>query len=104
MAVDPCSRKIYCGIWCMITKKKFENTGDAEGGWNKNFSLIIGYLSSAMNKQQRAALSFSHNIPLFRYHRSDAGISGQPFFCYCQFHLKTHTEPFIIRTANYRGR
>ncbi|HWB27320.1 MAG TPA: ABC transporter substrate-binding protein [Chitinophagaceae bacterium] len=95
MAVDSLQKEnVPVEVWVYDTRKSYENTTMLEAEMDdKNFSLIIAYLSGALEQQQLAAFAFSHNIPFISgTYPNDAGVSGNPYFAIVNSTLKTHVQ------------
>lgn len=101
MAVDSLQKEnIPIEVWVYDTKKKYDTEKKDESTdllkidmGDKNFSLIIGFLSSAVEQQSLAAFAFSKNIPFISgTYPNDAGLQGNPFFALVNPTLKTHVE------------
>ncbi|HVX49008.1 MAG TPA: hypothetical protein VHB48_02590 [Chitinophagaceae bacterium] len=95
MAVDSLQKEnVPVEVWVYDTKKNYQTTPMLEAEMNsKNFSLIIAFLSSAVEQQQLSAFSFSHNIPFISgTYPNDAGVSGNPYFAIVNSTLKTHVQ------------
>ncbi len=107
MAVDSLQKEnMPVEVWVYDTKKKFENTDmlkvDME---DRGFSLIIAYVSNAVEQQQLSGFAFSHNIPFISgTYPNDAGITGNPYFAIVNPTLKTHTQAiYRYVVGNYAG-
>jgi len=95
MAVDSLQKEnIPVEVWVYDTKKINENTEDLKiEMMDKNFSLVIAFISSAVEQQALATFAFNKNIPFISgTYPNDAGVAGNPYFAMVNPTIKTHVE------------
>jgi len=95
MAIDSLQKEnVPVEVWVYDTKKRMQNTAMLKAEMeDKHFSLIVAYLSGAMEQKDLGEFAFTHNIPLISgTYPNDAGLSGNPYFAIVNPTLKTHTQ------------
>lgn len=103
MAVDSLQKEnVPVEVWVYDTKKRMQNTAMLKAEMeNEHFSLIIAYLSSAMEQKDMGEFAFARNIPLISgTYPNDAGLSANPYFAIVNPTLKTHAQAIYKYVQN----